>query len=274
MHRRQRGEEGRGSTPQAEGTDSAKALGAGRISQTGCWLVLPRDSPHRSIFQAGLQTEGEENSPGTLPGRSSSPACSPGPLMVRPATVPRGGFPCDWVFLPQTAHTWLGKGRRRGRRNHPGVVCSHRDVMAPGLRSAAHARGQGEGSRAAVRGGGACLTPPTWRRPSFSPRTPTSRPLRLSPNAPPTHPSPLWRSSHTGLFRRNCQTLFPPGDPAPLDSPRCPHCPPHTRPSPRLNESHPGLRSPLPRDPGEAPWAPSRAAPPPFNRLNPTLRFS
>lgn len=153
MHRRQRGEEGRGSTPQAEGTDSAKALGAGRISQTGCWLVLPRDSPHRSIFQAGLQTEGEENSPGTLPGRSSSPACSPGPLMVRPATVPPGGSPCDWVFLPQTAHTWLGKGRRRGRRNHPGVVCSHRGVMAPGLRSAAHARGQGEGSRAAVRGG-------------------------------------------------------------------------------------------------------------------------
>lgn len=99
MHRRQRGEEGRGSTPQAEGTDSEKALGAGRISQTGCWLVLPRDSPHRSIFQAGLQTEGEENSPGTLPGRSSSAACSPGPLMVRPATVPQvaplvTGFSC------------------------------------------------------------------------------------------------------------------------------------------------------------------------------------
>lgn len=154
MLRRQRGEEGRGSTPQAEGTDSAKALGAGRISQTGCWLVLPRDSPHRSIFQAGLQTEGEENSPGTLPGRSSSPACSPGPLMVRPATVPPGGSPCVRLGFPATDGPHLAReGQEAGPKKSPGVVCSHRGVMAPGLRSAAHARGQGEGSRAAVRGG-------------------------------------------------------------------------------------------------------------------------
>lgn len=121
MLRRQRGEEGRGSTPQAEGTDSAKALGAGRISQTGCWLVLPRDSPHRSIFQAGLQTEGEENSPGTLPGRSSSPACSPGPLMVRPATVPPGGSPCVRLGFPTTDGPHLAReGQEAGPKKSPG----------------------------------------------------------------------------------------------------------------------------------------------------------
>lgn len=40
MHRRQRGEEGRGSTPQAEGTDSAKALGAreGSARQVAGWF--------------------------------------------------------------------------------------------------------------------------------------------------------------------------------------------------------------------------------------------
>lgn len=167
--------------------------------------------------------------------------------MVRPATVLQAASCAIGVSYHRRPKRSPGSRLPPPGRDGTGAENRH-----PGARGWGESRS--EWSRAAGSWGVGWTSDSTaWYSLRFLPRPPATWSLCRSPNASPTHPSPLCCRSHPGLFHRNCQALFTPGDPAPLDSPLCPDCPPHTLPSPRLDESHPGFRSPLPRDPREVP---------------------